>query len=275
MTKRAPFIVIEGLDRSGKTTQLSLLHAHLLVQGVNARLMKFPDRTTTIGKMIDSYLKSNTELDDRAIHLLFSANRWEMKSTIESLLLSGTPILCDRYAFSGIAFSTAKSLPPTSPTSPLPSPRSPSFPSYPSSLHSNPSSPPPNASHTSSLSYEWCLTPDIGLPAPDLTIFLDIDPDKALRSVFGRIGREMGLRTAGRVMVEARVTEVGRVTEQRVEEEAPPLLHHRRRREVDNLDASRGIDVVAREVWKLVEPLFRDGVDGPVGRLWEDRLPLR
>lgn len=27
--------------------------------------------------MIDAYLKSKAELDDRAIHLLFSANRWE------------------------------------------------------------------------------------------------------------------------------------------------------------------------------------------------------
>lgn len=30
-----------------------------------------------MGKMIDSYLQSKTEMDDHAIHLLFSANRWE------------------------------------------------------------------------------------------------------------------------------------------------------------------------------------------------------
>ena len=35
------------------------------------------DRTTEIGKMIDAYLKNTAEMDDRAIHLLFSANRWE------------------------------------------------------------------------------------------------------------------------------------------------------------------------------------------------------
>ena len=35
------------------------------------------DRTTAIGRMIDAYLQSQSELDDRAIHLLFSANRWE------------------------------------------------------------------------------------------------------------------------------------------------------------------------------------------------------
>lgn len=36
-----------------------------------------PDRTTAIGKMIDAYLQSKAEMDDRAIHLLFAANRWE------------------------------------------------------------------------------------------------------------------------------------------------------------------------------------------------------
>jgi thymidylate kinase len=40
-------------------------------------LMLHLDRTTPIGKMIDSYLHSKTEMDDHSIHLLFSANRWE------------------------------------------------------------------------------------------------------------------------------------------------------------------------------------------------------
>lgn len=35
------------------------------------------DRTTQTGKMIDSYLQQKSDLDDHAIHLLFSANRWE------------------------------------------------------------------------------------------------------------------------------------------------------------------------------------------------------
>jgi hypothetical protein len=35
------------------------------------------DRSTQVGKMIDQYLSSKMDLDDRVIHLLFSANRWE------------------------------------------------------------------------------------------------------------------------------------------------------------------------------------------------------
>ena len=36
------------------------------------------DRTTAIGKMIDAYLRTNIEMDDHVVHLLYSANRWEL-----------------------------------------------------------------------------------------------------------------------------------------------------------------------------------------------------
>lgn len=45
----------------------------------NVERWRFPDRTTQIGQMINSYLKGETETDDAAMHLLFSANRWEKR----------------------------------------------------------------------------------------------------------------------------------------------------------------------------------------------------
>ncbi|KAF9173166.1 hypothetical protein BGX20_003932, partial [Mortierella sp. AD010] len=66
--------------------------------------------TTTIGKMIHAYLTNAQELDDKAVHLLFSANRWEAMQSIKRKLLSGTHLVVDRYAYSGVAFSTAKGL---------------------------------------------------------------------------------------------------------------------------------------------------------------------
>ncbi|TFY71270.1 hypothetical protein EVG20_g1716 [Dentipellis fragilis] len=109
--KRGAFIVIEGLDRSGKSTQAATLVERLQAKHIAVQLQKFPDRTTTIGRMIDSYLRSESDLDDHTIHLLFSANRWELATSIEETLNAGTIILCDRYAFSGIAFSASKGLP--------------------------------------------------------------------------------------------------------------------------------------------------------------------
>lgn len=134
---RGRLIVIEGLDRSGKSTQCSLLHAKLQSHGSihAAELLKFPDRTTTIGKMIDGYLRSSTDLDDHVIHLLFSANRWELAAHIRQSIDCGSWIVLDRYLYSGIAFSVIKGL-----------------------------------------SEAWCRAPEFGLPEPDVILFLDIDP---------------------------------------------------------------------------------------------------
>lgn len=36
------------------------------------------DRTTTIGQLISAYLEKKSDLEDHTVHLLFSANRWEL-----------------------------------------------------------------------------------------------------------------------------------------------------------------------------------------------------
>lgn len=74
---RGTFIVLEGLDRAGKTTQVKLLEQRFVEAGRPVKMMRFPDRSTIIGQMIDGYLKSSVEMEDHVIHLLFSANRWE------------------------------------------------------------------------------------------------------------------------------------------------------------------------------------------------------
>lgn len=73
-------------------------------------MMNFPDRTTPIGHMINDFLKQQTELSNEAVHLLFSANRWEQMKTIKETLEAGTNIVCDRYWYSGVAYSTAKGM---------------------------------------------------------------------------------------------------------------------------------------------------------------------
>ncbi|KAJ2849609.1 Thymidylate kinase [Coemansia brasiliensis] len=107
---RGLFILFEGCDRSGKTTQSTRLVQALKDMGIKAKLVKFPDRTTAIGKMIDGYLTQKSQLSDQAIHLLFSANRWEAMNQMRADLESGITLVVDRYAFSGVAFSAAKRL---------------------------------------------------------------------------------------------------------------------------------------------------------------------
>lgn len=107
---RGAFVLFEGPDRSGKTTQARRLVEALAAGGRDTVFMNFPDRKTEVGKMINAYLKQQVETDDRAIHLLFSANRWEQRDKIVATLEAGTNIVMDRYSFSGAAFSTAKGL---------------------------------------------------------------------------------------------------------------------------------------------------------------------
>ncbi|CAN4110152.1 unnamed protein product [Withania somnifera] len=107
---RGALIVFEGLDRCGKTSQSGRLYKHLLEQGHSVESWRFPDRNTGVGQMISSYLANKSQLDDHAIHLLFSANRWEKRSFMEEKLKSGTTLIVDRYSYSGVAFSSAKGL---------------------------------------------------------------------------------------------------------------------------------------------------------------------
>jgi len=76
---RGLFVLFEGVDRCGKSTQARLLAEHWARSGQPVVSTRFPDRSTTIGGVINSYLRRELELDDHAVHLLFSANRWERK----------------------------------------------------------------------------------------------------------------------------------------------------------------------------------------------------
>ncbi|CDF33279.1 unnamed protein product [Chondrus crispus] len=110
---RGTLIVFEGLDRCGKTTQTRLCVEGLSRTGVKLAAglpWRFPDRTTPIGEVLNTYLTSKTELGDEAAHLLFSANRWEKAATIREALGRGETVVYDRYAYSGVAYSVAKGL---------------------------------------------------------------------------------------------------------------------------------------------------------------------
>jgi len=107
---RGSLIVFEGCDKSGKSTQCKKLVEYLNNHGNQAEQWRFPERSTEIGKVINDYIEKKCELHDRAVHLLFSANRWELVPLMKEKLESGVTLVVDRYAFSGVAFTSAKGL---------------------------------------------------------------------------------------------------------------------------------------------------------------------
>lgn len=145
---RGQLILIEGLDRSGKSTQAAILASKF----PQSKLIKFPDRSTSIGKLINEYLTNKTfQLSDQSAHLLFLANRWELNQEIIDLLNQGYFVILDRYIYSGIAYTLAKH----------------------KHTDSNETDTLTNLSNV-----EWLLSPDKGLPKPDLTMFLTLDMDE-------------------------------------------------------------------------------------------------
>ncbi|XP_022232215.2 thymidylate kinase [Drosophila obscura] len=108
--KRGAFFVFEGCDRSGKTTQSRLLAESLKSKGIQTLSMNFPERESSIGQVINSYLTNSKDLPDEVIHLMFSANRWEYMNKIRKELLAGTTLIVDRYSYSGVAYTVAKGL---------------------------------------------------------------------------------------------------------------------------------------------------------------------
>jgi dTMP kinase len=105
---RGAFIVFEGIDRCGKTTQCAKLIAALQAQQHSVFQLRFPNDATESGKLLRAFLTNKTNMDDRAAHLLFSANRWECVKLMTEKLREGTTIVCDRYAYSGVAFTAFK-----------------------------------------------------------------------------------------------------------------------------------------------------------------------
>ncbi|KAI0471590.1 thymidylate kinase-domain-containing protein [Xylariaceae sp. FL0804] len=148
---RGAFVVFEGVDRAGKTTQAKLLQQRCVESGREVRFVRFPDRSTPIGQMIDAYLKGQTEVEDHVIHLLFSANRWEACKRIRADLAAGRTVVCDRFYHSGVVYSAAKRLP--------------------------------------SLTLAWARAPEAGLPRPDAVLFLDLD--EAVARARGGWGQEV------------------------------------------------------------------------------------
>ncbi|EPB77057.1 hypothetical protein ANCCEY_03891 [Ancylostoma ceylanicum] len=114
MVRRGALIVFEGLDRSGKSTQAKRLMDKINASGGRAVILPFPDRKEPFGQVIDRYLRKEIDLCERALHLAFSANRWEKVSMpaalIEEKIAAGVDVICDRYCFSGVAYSIAKEL---------------------------------------------------------------------------------------------------------------------------------------------------------------------
>lgn len=145
--RRGKFIVIEGIDGCGKTTQLKLLKRKISDTGGYAFITSEPTckaghTPTAAGALLGSVLKGKTKMENSAIAALFLADRVlhnaEPRFGIRSLLERGTDVLCSRYYYSSLVYQGTPEL------------------------------------------FDWVLHANLDCPdilRPDLCVFLDLDPD--------------------------------------------------------------------------------------------------
>ena len=107
------FLVIEGLDGSGKSTQLLLLREHLEQNAVPYKYLHFPRLEEGVfGKLIARFLRgemgSNTQVDPYLVALIFAGDRADAAAQIRQWMEEGNLVIVDRYVYSNIAFQCAK-----------------------------------------------------------------------------------------------------------------------------------------------------------------------
>lgn len=107
------FIVIEGLDGSGKSTQLKKLRSYLEENKVDYKYLHFPRTDSKIfGDLVARFLRGDfgdiNNVDPYLVALIYAGDRNDAKEIINNWLSEGKLVIVDRYVYSNIAFQCAK-----------------------------------------------------------------------------------------------------------------------------------------------------------------------
>ncbi len=111
------FIVLEGLDGSGTTTQAGRLAGYLFARDKLNRVLltREPTRDSLFGQEIERRLKGcllpGEEVVDDAGYwasLFINDRRWHLENVIRPALQSGQQVVCDRHKMSTLAYQSAQ-----------------------------------------------------------------------------------------------------------------------------------------------------------------------
>ena len=113
VAKRSRFYVIEGLDGSGKSTQIRFLLDFMSEQGLSYQYLHFPRTDTSLyGDLIARYLRGDLgpvgSVHPYLVALIFAGDRYESSEMINAWLSRDHIVITDRYVISNIAFQCAK-----------------------------------------------------------------------------------------------------------------------------------------------------------------------
>jgi dTMP kinase len=115
MAARGKLIALEGIDGSGKRTQLELLASELDARGLPTLRIGFPRYESLFGKLVGRYLNGEFgalgAVDPHLSAVLYAGDRLEAKPEIEAALSAGKIVLADRYIGSNMAHQSERVAP--------------------------------------------------------------------------------------------------------------------------------------------------------------------
>jgi dTMP kinase len=105
-------IAVEGIDGSGKRTQVELLTRALRQRGYAVQQTGFPQYESWFGKMVGQFLDGQfgdlESVDPRFAALLYAGDRLEAKPALDAALHDGEIVIADRYVASNLAHQGAR-----------------------------------------------------------------------------------------------------------------------------------------------------------------------
>ena len=105
---RGKFITFEGIDGSGKSTQLRMLSSELLVRGLSVMQTCEPGGTPLGRRLREAFLETEENVAPLAELLLFAADRAQhVNFLVKPALEAGKIVLSDRYADATVAYQGA------------------------------------------------------------------------------------------------------------------------------------------------------------------------
>ena len=107
------FIVLEGLDGAGKSTQIRMLRQLFADRGVESEYVHFPRFDSPVyGQLIARFLRGEfggvQEVDPYLVALIFAGDRADAAPQIRRWLAEGKAVVLDRYVYSNVGFQCAK-----------------------------------------------------------------------------------------------------------------------------------------------------------------------
>ena len=149
-TVKSKFIVFEGIDGSGKSTQSLLLYDYISSLNIPVRLLAEPTGSR-YGQKIKKMLQSGKAVPvEEQIHLFIEDRRYDLKNNIMPCMSDGITIVMDRYFYSNAAYQGSRDISPSEIIQ---------------------------------------MNLDRGFPVPDRVYYIDLPPVLAMERIIARNGR--------------------------------------------------------------------------------------